>query len=52
MNLVAAFEYIKFGLKLAEGSVELVHPELLKVFMEILLKKELMKQHQSWTLQK
>ena len=38
MNLVAAFEYIKFGLKLAEGSVELVHPELLKVYMEIVLK--------------
>ena len=37
MKLVAAFEYIKVGLKLAEGSVELVHPELLKAFMEILL---------------
>ena len=37
MNLVAAFECIKLGLKLPEGSVELVHPELLKVFMQILL---------------
>ena len=37
MNLVAAFEYMKVGLKLAEGAVELVHPELLKLFMQVVL---------------
>ena len=37
MNLVAAFEYMKVGLKLAEGAVELVHPELLKLFTQVVL---------------
>jgi hypothetical protein len=34
MNVAAAFHYMKFGLKLPEGSVEFVHPNLLKLYME------------------
>ena len=35
MNLTAAFHFMKLGLKLPEGSVEFVHPNLLKSYMTI-----------------
>lgn len=38
MNVIAAFQYMEFALKLPKGSVKLVNPELLKSFMEVCLK--------------
>lgn len=35
MNLTAAFQFMKLGLKLPEASVELVHPNLLKSYMTV-----------------
>jgi hypothetical protein len=38
MNLTAAFYYMKLALNLPNASVQFVHPELLKSFMEVHLK--------------